>query len=92
MVRTQLYLPAPLHARLRRLARERRTTVSDLVRQALEREYAGRPGTDTWQRAVDAVTGLWGDREDLDEGFAREVRAGSRRLDEIEGERRSAGE
>lgn len=39
MKRTQILLPDDLHRRLRRQARARKTSMGDLIRQALERAY-----------------------------------------------------
>ncbi|MFO8070270.1 MAG: CopG family transcriptional regulator [Polyangia bacterium] len=83
MIRTQLYLPEDLHRRLRALVRERGTTLSELVRQSLRRTYFETVDRDDWNAAVDSARGLWSEREDVDDDWARRIRSGSRRLDGV---------
>ena len=64
MVRTQLYLDEAIHARLRDLARKQKRTVSDLVREALQRAY-GAGGPDERLQTLKAIRGLWRDRDDI---------------------------
>ena len=80
MVRMQLYLDASMHGRLRRLARQQGRTVSDLVRDALERAY-GRAGTDRQVKTLEAIVGLWRDRDDLGttDAYVRRLRRDTRR-------------
>jgi predicted transcriptional regulator len=80
MVRTQLYLDDSVHERLRRLARKQGRTVSDLVRDALERIY-GAAGTERQLKTLDAIAGLWRDRDDLGttDEYVRRLRRDTRR-------------
>lgn len=64
VVRTQLYLDAALHRRLKSLARKQGRTVSDLVREVLSRAYAP-AGADERASTLRAIEGLWRDRRDL---------------------------
>lgn len=83
MVRTQLYLHDDIHRKLRRIAREQGTTISELVRRALQQVYSEEVSAGEWTSAVDAVAGLWADRDDIDDGWSRRIRSGSRRMREV---------
>ena len=81
MVRTQIYLDEPMHARLREMARQQGKSVSDLIREALARSY----GVDTLSedlKALEAVTGIWRDRKDLGttDEYVRRLRKDTHRL------------
>jgi hypothetical protein len=80
MVRTQLYLDEPIHARLRHLSRAQGRTISELVRDALVRAY-GTTDADARRSAVMAVLGLWKDRNDVRDAreYVRRLRRGTRR-------------
>jgi hypothetical protein len=69
MVRTQLFLDNAMHLRLRTLARQQGRTVSELVREALERTF-GAGTIEERRRTRCAVMGIWRDRKDL--GSTRE--------------------
>ncbi len=78
MTRTQIYLDADLLKVLKTIAKRRRSTVSDLVRDALREKYLEhRP--DRAQILLSAV-GAWGDRKDLGDSTAhvRGLRKGTR--------------
>ena len=64
MIRTQLYLDEAIHARLRDLARKQKRTISELDREALLRAY-GSGGPDERLNTLNAIRGLWQDREDM---------------------------
>jgi plasmid stability protein len=76
--RTQLYIDDALWQALRIRAQEVRTSVSDLVRQALREKYTA--GRDCRQQAMQALAGIWKDRIDLpdSETYVRALRKGSR--------------
>jgi hypothetical protein len=79
MVRTQLYLDEAMHERLKRLAARQGRSLSDLVREAVDRCYG--PGEANRRLAtLRAVAGLWREREDLGETqtWVRQLRTGSR--------------
>lgn len=80
MIRTQLYLDAELHRRLRDLADRQGRTVSDLVREAVARAY-GTVEADERLSTLDAVSGLWQDRKDLGDtgAYVRRLRRDTRR-------------
>lgn len=80
VVRTQLYLDEEIHARLRDLARKQGRTLSDLVREALTRAY-GEGGSDERIRTLDAIEGLWRDRDDIGkaDAYVRRLRRDTRR-------------
>ena len=63
MRRTQLYLEDDLWKTLHILARQSRSTVSELVRKALREKYLG--DADRRKEALLSVVGLWKDRTDL---------------------------
>ena len=80
MIRTQLFLSEAIVARLRALARMQRRTVSDLVREAIERAF-GRSGPDERQRTLEAIEGLWRGRRDIGptREYVRSLRRDTRR-------------
>ena len=81
MVRTQLFLDNAMHARLRVLARQQGRTVSELVREALDRAFGG--GTvDERLRTLRAVAGLWRDRKDVGttRAYVRRLRRDTHRV------------
>ena len=59
-------------------ARQRKTTISDLVRQAVREKY-GNSSADRKQ-AMQALVGLWKERKDLPdtEQYVRQLRKGKR--------------
>jgi hypothetical protein len=78
MKRTQLYLHEDIWKVLHIRSRQQRTTVSELVRQAVREKYGSSP---TGRRqAMQAVVGLWKNRKDLldSETFVRRLRKGKR--------------
>ena len=78
MQRTQLYLSDEIAAKLRRLSRKERKTVSQLVREALEAKYLGEKRLPL-KDALNACRGLWADRKDFDAGrFIRSLREDNR--------------
>ena len=81
MVRTQLFLGDAMHARLRSLARKQGRTVSELVREALERAY-GVGSVEERLRTLKAIEGLWRDRKDIGSTYeyVRNLRRDTHRL------------
>jgi len=80
MIRTQLYLDAELHRRLRDLADKQGRTVSDLVREAVARAY-GTVEVDERLATLEGITALWRDRKDLGDtaAYVRRLRRDTRR-------------
>jgi macrodomain Ter protein organizer (MatP/YcbG family) len=78
MRRTQLYLNEEVWKKLHIHARQRKTTISELVREAVGEKY-GKPSANRKQ-AMLAIVGLWKDRDDLPktEQYVRELRKGKR--------------
>jgi hypothetical protein len=78
MRRTQLYLDDDLWNALRTRAREQRTTISDLVRQAARERYLDK--LDGRREAMQAFVGIRKDRSDLSDPakYVRELRGGPR--------------
>ncbi|HKV23389.1 MAG TPA: CopG family transcriptional regulator [Candidatus Acidoferrum sp.] len=79
MKRTQLYLNEAVWKKLHIRARQKKTSLSELVRQAVGEKY-GEPSADRKQ-AMMSVVGLWRDRKDLPETekYIRRLRKGKRR-------------
>jgi predicted transcriptional regulator len=76
--RTQLYLEDDVWKTLHILARQSRTTVSELVRTAIREKYVGNaPGR---KEALLSAVGLWKDRTDLPDTrtYVRSLRKGDR--------------
>ncbi len=78
MKRTQLYLDEDIWKVLRIRSRQRRTTISDLVRQAIRDCYGSSPSNRT--TAMQALVGLRQDRSDLPDTqkYVRQLRKGKR--------------
>ena len=78
MKRTQLYLNEDIWKALRIRARQRKTSISELVRQAVREKY-GRSAADR-REAMQALVGIWKNREDLpdSEQYVRRLRKGKR--------------
>jgi hypothetical protein len=80
MHRTQLYFEETLFSRLVSLSKEKGTTVSDLVRKAVEKMYGKAKKKDGFEEALKATAGLWKDRKDLPstEEYIRSLREDTR--------------
>lgn len=63
--RTQLYIDEGVFSRLSLLSREKGTTISDLVRKAIEKAYGRRRSKEAFLKALRDSAGLWKDRADL---------------------------
>ncbi len=78
MKRTQLYLQEDIWKALHIRSRQQRTSISELVRQAVRDKYgstsAGR------RQAMQALVGMWKNRRDLldPETYIRRLRKGKR--------------
>ena len=74
MVRTQIYLDEAQKAELERMSSERKATVSELIRQAID-QFVGRSST-SLEDALDQSFGLWRDREDIGDAskYVRRIR------------------
>jgi hypothetical protein len=81
MVRTQLYFDDAIHRRLRELAEQQGRTVSDLVREAVDRAF-GAGNVDQRLTTLEGITSLWRDSRDLGDtdSYVRRLRQDTRRL------------
>jgi predicted transcriptional regulator len=79
MIRTQLYLDEDIHHRLKGLAAKQGRTVSDLVREAVERAYGSI--VDDRRATLEGIASLWSDRDDLEhtDAYVRQLRRDTRR-------------
>lgn len=68
MVRTQIYLTEEERAALKRLAEERGTSQSALIREAVDR-YLGEHSQEERLVKLRAARGIWKNREDVHETF-----------------------
>ena len=86
MIRTQLFLEEAMHSRLRSLARAQGRTVSDLVREAIQRSFPSEP-EDERSRTLRAIAGLWKDRDDIGDpaAYVRRLRRSTKRSRRILG-------
>ena len=66
MVRTQVYLTEEQDRGLKSLAESCGRKQSALIREAIDRLLAENRPKD-WRAALEAVRGMWADRDDLDE-------------------------
>ena len=72
MVRTQVYLTEEQVRGLKGLAQSTGRKQSELIRDAIDHLLAENRPKD-WREALEAVRGMWADRDDLDE-FYEDVR------------------
>ncbi len=80
MKRTQLYMDESNFHLLTLLSREKKTTISDLVRKAVERVYGKRRKRNDFLKALEATAGMWKDRKDLPptDEYIRSIRKDTR--------------
>jgi hypothetical protein len=78
MRRTQLYLDNDIWKALHVRARQQRTSISELVRQAVRDRYGSSPANR--RQAMGALVGMWKDRDDLPNTttYVRRLRKGKR--------------
>jgi hypothetical protein len=78
MRRTQLYLDNDIWKALHVRSRQQRTSISELVRQAVRDRYGSSPANR--RQAMAALVGIWKDRDDLPNATAyiRRLRKGKR--------------
>jgi predicted DNA-binding protein len=85
MVRTQVYLSEEQKRGLERLAATTGKRQSDMIREALD-GYLAKHEPKDWREALEAVRGMWADRDDLDELQADLRMDWERRLQRLYGE------
>jgi ribbon-helix-helix CopG family protein len=85
MRRTQLYLDEGIWKTLQIEARQAGTSVSELVRKAIQERYGMSPAKR--RQAMQAVVGIWKDRKELPstERYIRQLRKGTRRARHLRG-------
>ena len=78
MKRTQLYLDEQIWKALHIQSRQRGTSISELLRQAVQDRYG--TSTANRSRAMEAFVGIWSDRDDLPDtkAYIRRLRRGKR--------------
>jgi Ribbon-helix-helix protein, copG family len=78
MKRTQLYLDEDIWKALHIQSRQRRTSISNLVRQAIRDRYVSSPADRS--KAMQALVGMWRDRDEIrdSEKYVRRLRKGKR--------------
>ncbi len=78
MRRTQLYLDNDIWKALHVRSRQQRTSISELVRQAVRDRYGSSPANR--RQAMAALVGMWKDRDDLPDTttYIRRLRKGKR--------------
>ena len=90
MDRTQIYLSEGQTRELEQHARQRGVTRSHLIREAVE-QYLGQTwDPERFNAALDAVAGMWADRDDLDELYADLKRRDRNRVSRLWGDRLAA--
>ena len=85
MVRTQVYLSEEQKRGLERLAATTGKRQSDMIREALD-GYLAKHEPKDWREALEALRGMWADRDDLDELQADLRMDWERRLQRLYGE------
>jgi hypothetical protein len=78
MKRTQLYLHEDVWKALHIRSRQQRTTISELVRQAVRDKYGS--SSASRRQAMQGIVGIWKSRKDLPdtEAYVRRLRKGNR--------------
>ena len=84
MVRTQVYLTEEQERGLKQLAASSGRKQSELIREAVEGYLAERRPKD-WRKALEAIRGMWADRDDLGDLHAEVGRDWERRLKRLYG-------
>jgi predicted DNA-binding protein len=79
MVRTQVYLTEEQERGLKQLAASTGRRQSELIRAAIDGYLAQEESSD-WKKALEAVRGMWADRDDLDAFYADLRKDWDRRL------------
>lgn len=80
MKRTQLYISDEVFEILNVLARQRKKTISELVREAIRKTYIQKKSLDPIE-VINQASGLWRDRKDIKSGaYVRKLRR-DRRLE-----------
>lgn len=65
MRRTQLYFDEGIFQKLAILSREKKTTISDLVRKAVDKVYGQKSSIKARLKTLQAACGIWKNRTDL---------------------------
>ena len=85
MVRKQLFITAEQNKKIKARAALSGVSEGEVIRKGIERELADttaeaeRDWKDAWRQAA----GMWADRDDLDEFYARRRRRDSQRMETI---------
>ncbi len=78
MIRTQIYITEEEQKALEKLSKERNTTKSNIIREAID-QYVADTTLEEKKKKLDAAAGMWKNREDLPD--VRDLREGwGRRL------------
>lgn len=78
MIRTQIYITKEEKEALEKLSKERNTTKSNIIREAID-QYVADTTLEEKKEKLNAAFGMWKDRDDIPD--VRELREGwSRRL------------
>jgi predicted DNA-binding protein len=85
MVRTQVYLTEEQERGLKRLAASTGRKQSELIRAAID-GYLAKAERQDWKKALEAMRGMWADRDDLDELYADLRMDWDRRLKRLYGQ------
>lgn len=80
MKRTQLYIDELIFHQLEALSRQYKTTISDLVRKAIEKVYGRKRSSQERLKALQAACGVWKNRKDLPptDDYVRSLRRDTR--------------
>lgn len=80
MKRTQLYIEDDVFRILRRISREKTTSISELVRDAVRKVYALEKPDDA-EEVLREAAGIWQDRKDIKSAdqYVRQMRKDTRR-------------
>jgi predicted transcriptional regulator len=76
--RTQIYLSRQQARALDREAKQRNTTRSHLIREAIDRQYGDVVNRQSFLETLEASTGAWKGRAETGEEYVERIRSGDR--------------
>ncbi|QQR81554.1 MAG: ribbon-helix-helix protein, CopG family [Deltaproteobacteria bacterium] len=80
MHRTQIYMDESVIERLSQISRQKKTSISNLIRQAVEKAYGKKISKEERWKKLSAACGIWKDRDDLPptDEYVRSLRKNTR--------------
>jgi hypothetical protein len=76
MIRKQVYIRADQDAALKAVAERDSLTEAELIREGIDLALAKRPPEEDWRVVIRSLSGMWRDRDDMQD-FVRDLRRSS---------------